>query len=130
MKLRFIVVDDAAFLREIIKNIITSAQGLCVGEAADGQEAIELTKRTLPDLVFLDMVMPDLNGIEAAKIIKEVHPEVKIIGCSTVDHDALIQKAFEAGFDGYVIKPFNQDEILDSIAKVFPHFKESEHGRT
>lgn len=130
MKLRFIVVDDAAFLREIIKNIIHSAGGLCVGEAANGQEAIELAKRTLPDLVFLDMVMPDVNGIEAAKIIKEVHPQAKIIGCSTVDHDALIQKAFEAGFDGYVIKPFTQEEIIEAISKLFPHFKESEHGRT
>lgn len=130
MKIRFAVVDDAAFLRELVKNIITAAGGTCVGEAANGDEAVELVQNTLPDLVVLDMVMPLRNGIETAKILKELHPEIKIIGCSTIDQEALVQKAYEAGFDAYLTKPFSKEQILNEIKKVLPHLGESTHGRT
>ncbi|MEK2643766.1 response regulator [Bdellovibrio sp. BCCA] len=130
MKIRFAVVDDAAFLRELVKNIVTSAGGTCVGEAANGDEAVALVESTLPDLVFLDMVMPLRNGIETAKIIKELHPEIKIIGCSTIDQEALVQKAYDSGFDDYITKPFSKEQILESIKKVLPHLGESTHGRT
>lgn len=129
MKIRFAVVDDAAFLRELIKNIVISLGATCVGEAANGDEAISLVQETLPDLVFLDMVMPQRNGIETAKRLKEIHPEVKIIGCSTLDDEAMIQKALEAGFDTYLVKPFTKDQIKNEIYKVFSHPGESTHGR-
>lgn len=125
MKIRFAVVDDAAFLREILKNIVTSAGGICVGEAANGDEAIPLIKGTLPDIVFLDMVMPGRNGIETAKALKEVFPHIKIIGCSTIDDVALVQQAMDAGFDDYITKPFTREHILDAIAKLLPHLGES-----
>ncbi|UXR65645.1 response regulator [Bdellovibrio bacteriovorus] len=130
MKIRFAVVDDAAFLRELIKNIVVSEGGICVGEASNGDEAVALVQSTLPDLVFLDMVMPLRNGIETAKILKELHPSIKIIGCSTIDQEELVQKAFEAGFDSYLVKPFSKDQILQEISKVLPHLGESTHGRT
>ncbi|MDG0814837.1 response regulator [Bdellovibrio svalbardensis] len=130
MKIRFAVVDDAAFLRELIKNIVTSAGGMCVGEAENGEEAVKLIQSTLPDLVFMDMVMPEKNGIEAAKAIKEFAPETKIIGCSTIDNEDLIEKAKEAGFDAYLTKPFTKDQILKAIDKVLPHQGETTHGRT
>lgn len=130
MKIRFAVVDDAAFLRELVKNIVTEAGGFCVGEAGNGDEAVELVQSTLPDLVFLDMVMPLRNGIEAARILKELHPEVKIIGCSTIDQEPLIQKAFEAGFDAYVTKPFTKEQLIKEIQKIVPQLGESAHGRT
>lgn len=130
MKIRFAVVDDAAFLRELIKNIVSSAGGICVGEAENGDEAVKLVQATLPDLVFLDMVMPQRNGIETAKILKELAPDIKIIGCSTIDNDALIEKAKEAGFDEYLTKPFTKDQILKTISKVLPQQGESTHGRT
>lgn len=130
MKIRFAVVDDAAFLRELIKNIVSSAGGICVGEAENGDEAVKLVQATLPDLVFLDMVMPQRNGIETAKILKELAPDTKIIGCSTIDNDAMIEKAKEAGFDEYLTKPFTKDQILKTISKVLPQQGESTHGRT
>lgn len=130
MKIRFAVVDDAAFLRELLKNIITSAGGVCIGEAENGDEAVTLVNNTLPDLVMLDMVMPLRNGIDTAKAIKELHPDVKIIGCSTVDQDALVQKAYEAGFDAYIVKPFTKEQVISAIHKVLPHLGESTHGRT
>ena len=130
MKIRFAVIDDAAFLRELVKNIVVSEGGICVGEAANGDEGIAMVQTTLPDLVFLDMVMPLRNGIETAKALKELHPEIKIIGCSTIDQEALVQKAYEAGFDDYIAKPFSKEQILNSILKVLPHLGESTHGRT
>ncbi|WP_413569194.1 response regulator [Bdellovibrio sp. HCB117] len=130
MKIRFAVIDDAAFLRELVKNIVTSAGGVCVGEAANGDEAVTLVESTLPELVFLDMVMPLRNGIETAKVLKELHPEIKIIGCSTIDQEAYVQKAYEAGFDAYVTKPFSKEQILEAISKVLPQQGESTHGRT
>lgn len=101
-----------------------------MGEAANGDEAVALVESTLPDLVFLDMVMPLRNGIETAKVIKELHPEIKIIGCSTIDQEALVQKAYDSGFDDYITKPFSKEQVLESIKKVLPQLGESTHGRT
>lgn len=130
MKYRFLVVDDAGFMREIIKNILVDAGGICVGEASNGDEAIAIAQATLPDLVVLDMVMPMRNGIQTAQVIKELHPEMKIIGCSTIDEEVLIQKACSVGFDAYVTKPFSKEEIIENVIKVFPHLGDSLNGRT
>lgn len=130
MKIRFAVVDDAAFLRELIKNIVISAGGMCVGEAENGSDAVKLIQATLPDLVFMDMVMPLKNGIETAQAVKEFAPDIKIIGCSTIDDEMLIEKAMQAGFDAYLTKPFTKDQILKAIAKVLPQQGETAHGRT
>lgn len=130
MKIRFAVIDDAAFLRELIKNIMSDAGHICVGEAENGNDGIRLVASVLPDLVFLDMVMPNRNGLEAARAIKETHPEIKIIGCSTIDNEAMIEKAHQAGFDAYVTKPFTKEIIFSTISKVLPQLGESTHGRT
>jgi two-component system chemotaxis response regulator CheY len=130
MKYRFLVVDDAGFLREILKNILVDAGGHCVGEASNGDEAIALVQATLPDLVILDMVMPHRNGIQTAQAIKELHPEMKIIGCSTIDQEAMIHTAYSVGFDAYVTKPFSKEDIIENVLKVFPHLGESINGRT
>ncbi|UYL10454.1 response regulator [Bdellovibrio sp. SKB1291214] len=130
MKIRFTVIDDAAFLRELIKNIMSNAGHICVGEAENGNDGIRLVDSVLPDLVFLDMVMPNRNGLEAARAIKESHPDIKIVGCSTIDNDAMIEKAHEAGFDAYITKPFTKDNLLMVVSKVLSQLGESSHGRT
>jgi two-component system chemotaxis response regulator CheY len=130
MKIRFTVIDDAAFLRELIKNIMSSAGHICVGEAENGNDGIRLVSAVLPDLVFLDMVMPLRNGLESARAIKESHPDIKIIGCSTIDNDAMIEKAHEAGFDAYITKPFTKENLLMVVSKVLLQPGESTHGRT
>lgn len=130
MKIRFIVVDDAAFLREILKNIVTSEGGICVGEATNGADAIPLVQATLPDVVFLDMVMPVKNGVDTAKALKEIFPNIKIIGCSTIDDSTLVKQALDIGFDEYITKPFTRDQILQAISKILPHLGESTHGST
>ena len=128
MNIRFAVVDDAAFLREIIKNILAPLGAVCVGEASDGEEALKLVKETLPDVIFLDMVMPVRNGIETAKAVKEIWPDLKIIGCSTLDDEALIERAYQAGFDEYITKPFARTQIVEAIKKVLPHLGDLPHG--
>jgi len=129
MKIRFAVADDAAFLRELIKNLVSSEGHIFVGEADNGDEAIRLVDRTLPDLIFLDMVMPIKNGLQTATTIKEFHPDVKIIGCSTLDDQAMMQKAMQAGFDAYIVKPFTKEQIFKTIIKVLPQLGESTDGR-
>ncbi len=120
MKIRYVVIDDAAFIRELIKNIMSSQGAVCAGEAADGVAGVELVQDTLPDLAFVDMVMPRMNGIETAKSLKEVFPSIKIIGCSTIDQESLISNAMEAGFDTYIKKPFSKDDLLNAVLYVLP----------
>lgn len=129
MAIRFIVVDDAAFLRELVKNILTDAGHIFVGEAANGVEALQVAQSSLPDLVFMDMVMPQKNGIEATKEIKSFLPEVKVIGCSTIDQEGLIAQAKSAGFDAYIQKPFTKEQILTAVLNMFPQLGETHNGR-
>lgn len=118
MNFRFAIVDDAAFIRELIKSVLTAQGAICVGEADDGASGVKLVSQTLPDLVFLDMVMPKKNGIEAALEMREIWPNIKIIGCSTVDNDALVAKARGAGIERYVTKPFTKDQLLGVVKEL------------
>lgn len=118
MNIRFAVVDDAAFLRELIKNVLQSEGALCVAESADGQNVLDLVQKTLPDLVVLDMVLPHSNGIEIAKNLKNEIPHVKILGCSTLDSEDILMKAKEAGIDGYLVKPFSKSQLIEEIKKL------------
>lgn len=125
MKLRYIIVDDAPFIRELIKNIVGSTGAVFVGEAANGREALQVAETTLPDLVFLDMVMPEMNGPETALQLKKMMPDVKIIGCSTLDNPAIVNKSLREGFDAYVTKPFTKQQILFEIENLFPQLREA-----
>lgn len=117
MKFRFIVIDDAVFIREILKNITESAGGQCVGEAENGRDALELVRKTLPDLIFLDLVMPLKNGFEIIDEIKEIWPEAKIVVCSTLDQPDIIKKLNDKSISGYFSKPFSKSEIDEFIKK-------------
>ena len=118
MKFRFIVADDAAFLREILKNMLTSMGGICVGEASNGEEAVAAALASRPDIVVLDMVMPVRNGIETTKSLRHLMPEVKIVGCSTLDQGDLVNMAYDAGVDEYVVKPFTKEQMTIVISKL------------
>jgi YesN/AraC family two-component response regulator len=120
MSFRYIVIDDAPFVCELIKSILKGTAGVCVGEAFDGEEGLKLFEKTLPDLVILDMVMPKQNGIELARKIREITYEVKIIACSTVDDDDIVQNAKDLGCDDYIIKPFTKKDFINVIKKFYP----------
>ncbi len=127
MRIRYVVIDDAAFIRELIKNIMSAVGGVFSGEAANGVEALQVAEQTLPDLIFLDMVMPKQNGLETAVRLKELYPDVKIIGCSTIDNPQIIQKALNHGFDAYIMKPFSKQQILFEVENLFPNLNEAAH---
>jgi len=125
MKFRFAIVDDATFIREIIKNIGEGMGGTCVAEAENGRDALQAVRSTLPDLLFLDLVMPLRNGFEIIEEIKEIWPEIKIVICTTLDQDDMIQKVQEKGIQDYLTKPFSKAEIEAVIQKLMLSRKES-----
>ena len=127
MKIRYVVVDDAAFIRELIKNILSPQLAVFAGEAADGAEALQVITETLPDLVFLDMVMPKMNGLETVLELKRIQPDLKVIGCSTLDNHNLVSQALSQGFDSYISKPFTKQQILFEIENLFPQLREALH---
>lgn len=127
MKIRYIVVDDAPFIRELIKNICGQLGAQCVGEAESGTEGYDLAARTLPDLIFMDIVLPNENGLVTIQKIKEQFSEVKVIACSTLDDSGMMQKARESGADAFVGKPFTKQQIIFELDNLFPSSREVQH---
>lgn len=118
---RTLVVDDSAFMRNILKKILSSTNKyVVVGEASNGKEAIEKARELKPDLITMDIVMPELDGIEATRRIKKEFPDIKIVMCTSVDQEKKMIKAIEAGADGYIVKPFQAPKILEQLNKLFP----------
>ncbi len=120
MSFRFAVIDDAPFIRELLKQITIQNGGLCIGEAESGAGGLELIKKNLPDLVFLDLVMPGKSGLEIIAEAKLIWPDLKIIACSTLDDERWIKKALELGVDKYLTKPFSKEQISDCLRQIIP----------
>lgn len=112
-----LVVDDAAFMRMMIKDILEKNGFNVVGEAKDGNEAVEKFQETTPDLVTLDITMPDKDGIEALKEIKAVDPNAKVIMCSAMGQQSMVIDAIQAGAKDFIVKPFQADRVLEAINK-------------
>lgn len=118
MAQRILIVDDAAFMRMMIKDILTKNGFEVVGEAADGREAVEKYKELSPDLITMDITMPEMDGISALKEIKQINPDVKIIMCSAMGQQAMVIDAIQAGAKDFIVKPFQADRVIDAIKKV------------
>lgn len=114
---RILIVDDAAFMRMMIKDILTKNNFEVVGEAADGLQAIEKYEELKPDLVTMDITMPEMDGIEALKKIKEKHPSATIIMCSAMGQQAMVIDAISAGAKDFIVKPFQADRVIEAIEK-------------
>ena len=119
MKRTLVVVDDAPFIQEVVREICSKSNIEVIGDAEDGEEAIRVIRAKKPDVVLMDIVMPKKSGIEATKEILEFMPELKIIACSTIDSENVIMNAIEAGCCDYIIKPFRGEDLIKSINKVF-----------
>lgn len=115
---RILIVDDAAFMRMMIKDIVTRNGYEVVGEASNGREAVESYKLHRPDLVTMDITMPDMNGIEGVKAICSVDPDANIIMCSAMSQQHLVMEAIQAGAKNFIVKPFKQEQLLQTIKKV------------
>jgi two-component system chemotaxis response regulator CheY len=119
VKLRVLVVDDAIFMRRMISDILVESGMEIVGEAETGVKAIERYKELRPDLVTMDIIMPEMNGIDAVRKIIEQDAQAKIVMCSALGQQALVQDAIAAGAKDFLIKPFNAARVVEVIAKVF-----------
>lgn len=119
MSFRYIVIDDAAFVCELVKNLLKDTGAVCVGAALNGEEGFRLYEKTQPDLVVLDIVMPKENGIELARKIRERDPDVKIIACSTLDDTNIVENAMDVGCNDYVVKPFSREGFISIVGKFF-----------
>ncbi|MCM3439737.1 response regulator [Metabacillus halosaccharovorans] len=115
---RILIVDDAKFMRMTLSNILKKANHLIVGEAENGIQAVELFKKEKPDLVTLDITMPEKNGIEALKEIKQQYSDAKIIMCSAMGQQKMVVEAIEAGAKDFIVKPFDENRVLEAIDRV------------
>lgn len=115
---RILITDDAAFMRMMVKDILTKGGHDVVGEAENGKQAVEKYKELKPDLVTMDITMPEMDGIEALKAIKAEDANAKVIMCSAMGQQAMVLEAIQNGARDFIVKPFQPDKVLDSIGKV------------
>jgi two-component system chemotaxis response regulator CheY len=118
MAKKVLIVDDAAFMRMLLKDIITKAGYEVVGEASNGAEAIEKYKELKPDIVTMDITMPEMNGIEATKEIMKVDPNANIIMCSAMGQQMMVVEAIQAGAKDFIVKPFQQGRVVEALSKI------------
>jgi two-component system chemotaxis response regulator CheY len=117
--MRVLIVDDAMFMRRMLSDILEKGGHTVCGEASSGKEAVERYQELKPDLVTMDIIMPDMSGIEAVKEIKKADSEAKILMVSAMGQQALVLEAVQAGALDYVVKPFQPSRVLESIDRVF-----------
>jgi len=118
--IEIVIADDHPLIRHSLRNVI-SKQADCriVGEAADGMTAVKLVEKLKPDIVILDMTMPELDGLEATKQIKSIRPETGILILTVHTEDEIILSLFEAGADGYLVKSVFGDEVIQAIRSLY-----------
>lgn len=114
---KILIVDDAAFMRMMIKEILSKNGYEVVGEAQDGTVAIEKYKELKPDLVTMDITMPEMDGIAALKEIKKFDSNAKVIMCSAMGQQAMVIDAIQAGAKDFIVKPFQADRVIEAIKK-------------
>lgn len=115
---RVLVVDDAAFMRMTIKNMLEENGHTMAGEAGNGIEAIEKYEKVKPDVVILDITMPEMGGIEALKRIKAMDPKARVVICSAMGYRAQLAEAIENGAEQFIVKPFDPSHLIGAIEKV------------
>jgi two-component system chemotaxis response regulator CheY len=113
-----LVCDDAVFMRTLLSDILSQSGFEVIGEAETGVEAIERYKQLRPDLVTMDIVMPDMGGIDAVREITKFDSEARILMCSAMGQQALVVEAIQAGAKDFVVKPFQPSRVLEAVQRV------------
>ncbi len=121
MKPKVLVVDDAIFMRKMIAEILVENGMNVIGEADNGSTAVERYKELKPDLVTMDIIMPEMNGIDAVRQIVAIDSQAKIVMCSALGQQALVQEAITAGAKDFLIKPFNPSRVVEVVNKIMNH---------
>jgi two-component system chemotaxis response regulator CheY len=123
MAAKILISDDAAFIREILAQLLTEAGYEIIGEAGNGAEAIQLALTLQPDLIIMDIIMPKVSGIEATKEILKSFPEARILAISTEGNETLVMRALDAGCLDFVTKPFIARDLLSRVQKLLENSK-------
>ena len=118
MAKNILICDDAAFMRMMIKDILTKNGYNVAGEAENGAKAVEKYNELKPDLVLMDITMPEMDGIQALKKIKESSPEAVVIMCSAMGQQAMVIESIQAGAKDFIVKPFQADRVLEAVQEV------------
>ncbi len=112
-----LICDDAAFMRMMIKDILSKNGYTVVGEAENGVKAVEKYSECKPDLVLMDITMPEMDGIQALKKIKSMDADAKIIMCSAMGQQAMVIESIQSGAKDFIVKPFQADRVLEAVKK-------------
>lgn len=112
-----LLVDDAAFMRMMLKDILSNNGYQVVGEAENGMVAVEKYLELKPDITVMDITMPEMDGLQAVKEIRSKDPQAKVIMCSAMGQQSMVIEAIQSGAKDFVVKPFQPDRVLEAIAK-------------
>jgi two-component system chemotaxis response regulator CheY len=112
-----LIADDAAFMRMMIKNILSEAGYEIVGEAENGSVAVSKYKELKPDLTTMDITMPEMDGLAALKEIRGLNPEARVVMCSAMGQQTMVIESIQAGARDFIVKPFQPDRVLEAVQK-------------
>ncbi len=115
---KILLVDDAAFMRMMLKNTLTQAGYTDLLEAEDGAKAVEIYTAEKPDLVFMDITMPNKDGLETLKEIKAMDPKATIVMCSAMGQETMVMDSIKSGAKDFIVKPFKPERILSTVKKI------------
>lgn len=113
-----LIVDDTMFMRASIRKMLEENGHAVVGEASNGVEAVGKYAEVKPDVVLMDITMPDMNGLDALRLIKEIDSQAKVIMCTAVGQQAMVAKAVELGAQQFIVKPFQAERLIEAIKTV------------
>lgn len=119
MRKRILIADDTTFMREMLKSSLDKEKYEIIGEAKTGKQAVDLFKEKKPDLLILDINMPEMNGIDALTEVMEFDPKANVIMCSDQKQEPMIVLALKKGAKDFVVKPFMASDVLRALSKVF-----------
>lgn len=112
---KVLIADDVAFFRIALKEILLKGGFEVVGEAVNGAEALDKARELRPDIVILDVVMPVKNGLEAAKELKEMNLPLKVVMCTSLGYEPIVEEAIKSGASAYIIKPLSETKVLNTL---------------
>ena len=120
---KVLIVDDSSLMRRIIKHIVIKHGYEVVGEAANGKLGFEKYKQLRPDIVTMDLVMDQMNGLEALRLILEENPEANVIMVSSMGQDVVVRDAIVTGAKNFLLKPFDEQQVVDALKRLDPDYK-------
>ena len=115
---KIMLVDDAAFMRMMVKNALTKSGYTDIIEAQDGAEAVKKYAEEKPDMVFMDITMPNMDGLEALKAMRAKNSSANIVMCSAMGQEAMVIEAIQSGAKDFIVKPFKSDRIMKTVTSI------------